>query len=89
LKPGSGRSKTMVSSNHQQWPFGLGKWPDGIWQYRSEETILEVGNAVQLSRRCDKGEPVARRGRKATGLSEMAGLPNRGRVCAAKSAFIW
>ena len=34
-------------------------------------------NAVPGHDRSDNGKPVARRGRKATGLSQVAGLPNR------------
>ena len=34
-------------------------------------------NAVPGRDRSDNGKPVARRGRKATGLTQVAGLPNR------------
>ncbi len=34
-------------------------------------------NAVPGCDRSDNGKPVARRGRKATGLTQVAGLPNR------------
>jgi hypothetical protein len=57
--------------------------------------ILQNGNNVLRRKRCgrrrgprcDKGNPAARRVRKATDLQEVAGLPNRGRTCAATPGF--
>lgn len=40
-------------------------------------TLLPSVNAVPGARPAENGKPVARRGRKATGLSQVAGLPKR------------
>ena len=78
--------------DNQQWPSGLRvmagwhialplqkqhncHWEDSHWE----------GSADTLALR--KGNPAARRVRKATGLTETAGLPNRGSLCAATSGF--
>jgi hypothetical protein len=86
-EPASGKFKAKVPPDRRKWPSGL--WQMAGWHIakplRKEHTRGWECSAA--SRRCDKGEPVARRGRKATGLSETAGLPNRGRVCAATSVF--
>jgi hypothetical protein len=64
------------------------KWPGGISKHSARAATLIVMSAAGTFSRCEKGNPVARRVRKATGLSETAGLPNRGSVCAATSALL-
>ena len=44
---------------------------------RHRRTLLRSVNAHPGTRPTDNGKPVARRGRKATGLTQVAGLPNR------------
>jgi hypothetical protein len=86
---GSGRFRTKVPPDSRKWPSGVRQMAG--WHiakpFRKDQTTGWECSAA--SRRCDKGEPVVRRGRKATGLSETAGLPNRGSECAANSAFYW
>jgi hypothetical protein len=87
-QPGPCRTRTKVSPDNQKWPSGIwqmARWPIALPLQKEHTRGWECS---ATSRRCDKGEPVVRRGRKATGLLETAGLPNRGSVCAAKSAFI-
>jgi len=44
---------------------------------RRRRSLLPSVNALPGQRPIDNGKPVARRGRKATGLTQVAGLPNR------------
>lgn len=71
----------------QKWPSSLREmagWHIAIPFQRNHNKHWE-GSANTLALR--KGNPAARRARKATGLSETAGLPNRGSLCAATSGF--
>ena len=82
--PAEARHHRTVKNGHPAY----GKWPGGISKYPTKAATLIVVNAAGTSSRCEKGKPVARRVRKATGLSETAGLPNRGSVCTATSALL-
>ena len=50
----------------------------GLWRRRAPRPYaVAVGQRLPRQRSIDNGKPVARRGRKATGLTQVAGLPNR------------
>ena len=94
----SGPNRTTLASRQipttDTAPPDRQKWPSGLWEMawwhiaiplQKKQTRHWKSSADTLALR--KGKPVARRGRKVTGLSETAGLPNRGSSCAAISAF--
>jgi hypothetical protein len=96
--PNTSASQAPPSSASARQPFTnlCGRISAGNSEVCPELTkILQNGNNVLRRKRCgrrrgprcDKGNPAARRVRKATDLQEVAGLPNRGRTCAATPGF--
>ncbi len=93
LRPGSGPNRSAFIPTRDTVPSGRQRRLSGPWKMagwhivilnKSDHTKCSEGSADTLALR--KGEPAARRGGKATGLPETAGLPNGGRSCAAEGA---
>jgi hypothetical protein len=82
--PVKARHHRTVKNGHSAYQ----KWPGGISKQSARAATLIVMSAAGTFSRCEKGNPAVRRVRKATGLSETAGLPNRGSVWAATSALL-